>query len=219
MREPAESVESVESTDTAATRSAYDDIAELYTELAANQLAANPLDRAMLDAFAEMVGDGAVADVGCGSGRVTAYLADKGIDISGIDLSPRMIALARQNHPGSPFREGSMEALDLEHRSLRGVLAWFSLIHLPPARVPAVIAEFHRVLEPGGHALLAFQTADAPDAVQPFDHKVVEGYRWGLDRMLECARQAGFAALARLVREPQPGERFGQGSVLVTKSA
>lgn len=212
MREPVESI------DTAATRAAYDDIAELYTEFAANQLAASPLDRAMLDAFAELVGDGTVADVGCGNGRVTAYLADKGIDISGIDLSPRMISLARRRHPGLLFREDSMEGLDLEHRSLRGVLAWFSLIHLPPVRLPSVIAEFHRVLEPGGHALLAFQTADTPDAVQPFDHKVVDGYRWGLDRMVECAQQAGFAPLARLVREPQSGERFGHGSVLVTKS-
>ncbi|ONM49004.1 class I SAM-dependent methyltransferase [Nocardia donostiensis] len=203
--------------DTGRTRAAYDGVADLYAELVENHLDATPLDRAVLNAFAELVGDGQVADLGCGPGRMTAYLAGLGLDVFGIDLSPRMIELARQRYPRLSFREGTLEALDLPDGSVRGVLAWFSIIHLPPERVPGVLAEFHRVLETGGHALLGFQTSDVPGAVESFDHKVVEGYRWAPDRLSGLLGAAGFAPVARMVREPADSERFGQGSMLVMK--
>jgi SAM-dependent methyltransferase len=59
----------------------------------------------MLTAFAELV-TGPVADVGCGSGRVTAFLHDLGVPTSGIDLSPRMVAAARRTYPALRFIEG-----------------------------------------------------------------------------------------------------------------
>ena len=57
-----------------------------------------PLDRSMLSAFALQVnesGGGRVADIGCGVGRATSYLADQDLDIMGVDLSPGMVAVAR----------------------------------------------------------------------------------------------------------------------------
>ena len=85
----------------------------------------------MLADFADRV-DGPVADVGCGTGRLTAYLDGLGIDVVGIDLSPGMIAVARRAYPALRFEVGSMTALDLPDGGVAGVLAWYSIIHTPP---------------------------------------------------------------------------------------
>ena len=144
------------------TRASYDAIATVYAERFRDELAARPLDRAMLAGFAELVraaGAGPVADVGCGPGRVTGYLNDLGLAVFGIDLSPEMIAVARRTYPGLRFEVGSMLALDVPDAALGGVLAWYSVIHVPDERVPEAFAEFCRVLAPGGLVLLAFRPA------------------------------------------------------------
>jgi trans-aconitate methyltransferase len=97
------------------TRASYDAVAADYAERFRGELAARPLDRAMLAAFTELVrgGDaGPVADIGCGTGRVTAELSRLGLPVSGIDLSPQMVAVARQAHPDRRFDVGSMLSLD-----------------------------------------------------------------------------------------------------------
>ncbi|MFB7668028.1 class I SAM-dependent methyltransferase [Kitasatospora sp. NPDC056138] len=203
------------------TQTAYDSVAVVYAERFGSELERQPLDRAMLTSFAELVlaaGGGPVADLGCGPGRATAHLCSLGLDAFGIDLSSAMVALARQAHPGLRFDEGSMNALDLADEALGGVLARYSIIHTPPEHLPAVFAEFHRVLAPGGHLLLAFQVSDEPlIPVQAFDHKVSLAYRWSPDRIVGLLLDAGLVEVARLLREPAETERFGQAYVLVRK--
>ncbi|MEV6334337.1 methyltransferase domain-containing protein [Nocardia vinacea] len=203
--------------DVAHTRAAYDDNAIRYAEFAKGHLATQPFDRAMLGIFAELVHDGRVADIGCGEGRLTAHLSELGLDIFGIDLSPRLLELARAQYPTLDFEEGSLEHLDIGDATLAGILVWYSFIHLPPERMPAVLAEFHRVLEAGGHALLAFFHAPDVQDPEPFDHKVITAYRWSPDRLATLAEQAGFTPTARLVREPDPGERGRQAYLLLVK--
>src|SRR6202046_5393931 len=135
------------------TRASYDAVAAGYAERFRDELAAKPLDRAMLAAFAEQVlarDAGPVTDVGCGTGRVTAYLDGLGLPASGIDLSPGMIEVARRTYPGLRFEVGSMLALDLPDGALGGVLAWYSVIHVPDERLPEVCAEFRRGLARAG---------------------------------------------------------------------
>jgi SAM-dependent methyltransferase len=91
-----------------------------------------------------------VADVGCGPGYVTRHLHDLGVDAFGIDLSPEMIAIARHDHPDLGFEVGSMTDLPLADSSLGGVLAFWSVIHIPDSAVPGVFEEFRRVLRPDG---------------------------------------------------------------------
>jgi SAM-dependent methyltransferase len=145
------------------TRAAYDAVAADYAARFDAELAAKPLDRALLAAFAELVHAadvGPVADLGCGPGHSTAQLQSLGLSVFGIDLSPGMVAVARGAHPGLRFDEGSMTSLDLPDGAAGGIVALYSTIHLPPESLPVAFSEFHRVLAPGGHALLAFQVGD-----------------------------------------------------------
>ena len=101
-----------------------------------------------------------------------------------------------------------MTALDLADGALGGVVAWYSIIHTPPERLPEVFTEFHRVLAPGGHLLLAFQIGDEPlHLAQPFGHPVSLDFRRSSpDRIAELLCQAGFALSSRLLREPDENE-------------
>lgn len=139
------------------TRESYDRTAVDFAAWIRAELATKPVDRAVLDLFAD-VAAGPVADLGCGTGRLCGYLRDRGVRVVGMDLSPGMLAVARRDHPGVPFAAGSLTALPFAAGSFGGLLAWYSVIHVPDDDLPRVFAEFRRVLAPGGHVQLAFQT-------------------------------------------------------------
>jgi SAM-dependent methyltransferase len=219
-----------------ATMEAYDGVADLYAEVARDYLDPLPLDRAFLAAFAECVRNanpgpgtdgsdadaaaGPVAELGCGPGYVTAHLANLGLDIFGVDLSPAMIDLARKSYPHLRFEVGSMNALDIADASLQGVAAWYSIIHTPPQEVPAYLAEFSRVLAPGGHLVLGYFEADG-GPIAPFDHRVATAYRWPTDELAALATEAGFAEVGRMIREPHEDEnrKFRRGHLLMRREA
>lgn len=201
----------VEHDSLSATREAYDAAAPTYARLFRDTLRDSPLDRAFLGAFAEVVrasGNDRVADLGCGPGHVTAHLDELGLAVSGVDASPTMIELARQACPGLRFDVGSMAALDIADGVLGGVLSRWSVIHTPPVELPGILAEFHRVLAPGGHLLIGFWAHDDPShPTQVFDHAVAPAYRWWPDHLAAMLRESGLAEVARMVREPQPTDR------------
>ena len=191
-----------------ATRAAYDTVAVDYAEFLRTELAEKPLDRGLLATFAELVradGAGPVGDLGCGPGRVTTHLHSLGLDAFGMDLSPGMIEVARRTYPGLQFHEGSLTALDLADGSLGGILAWYSIIHTPPELLPVVFGEFHRVLRPGGHVLLAFQVGDGErvERQEAYRHAVaLVNYRLSPDHVAEQLGEAGIDVHTRVVREP-----------------
>lgn len=139
----------------------YDPIAEAYAERYAAELASKPLDRALLRMLAEELGPGAkVGDVGCGPGHVAAHLQGLGLRAVGVDLSPQMIGLARARFPGPEFHVASMLRLPADDGAWQGLVALYSIIHLQPDERPAAFTELHRVLAPGGPALVAFHVGD-----------------------------------------------------------
>jgi len=143
-------------------RSSYDRVADNYVAMGVGELAPTPWLRAALAAFAEDVnGLGPVLDVGCGPGTVTAHLAGLGVEVCGVDLSPRMIAHARRLHPGLRFSVASATDLRLADASLGGVLGWWSLFNLPRDVLPGVLVSFARALVPAVRSSSARMLATA----------------------------------------------------------
>ncbi|MFI6743366.1 class I SAM-dependent DNA methyltransferase [Nonomuraea sp. NPDC050451] len=199
-----------------ATQVAYDTVAVDYAELLRDELDTKPLDRAMLAAFAEYAqapDAGEVADLGCGPGRVTAHLRALGVNAFGIDLSPKMIAVARRSYPDLRFEEGSMTALDLADEAVGGAVAWYSTVHTPPEVLPTVFAEVHRVLAPGGRFLIAFKVGDERRHLpRGYGHEIsLDVYWMPPEHIAELLGDAGLVVDAQLIREPDESERPRSG--------
>jgi SAM-dependent methyltransferase len=138
-------------------RESYDRIADAYARELFGELQHKPLDRQLLDRFADRVAErGKICDMGCGPGQVARYLRDTGAAVFGLDLSPRMVEQARRLNPDISFREANMMALDLPDGGLGGIAAFYAIVNLPEEALPSVFREMHRVLQPGGLLLLAF---------------------------------------------------------------
>jgi SAM-dependent methyltransferase len=138
----------------------YDAVAARYADAFVHELDGKPFDRELLARFAGTgrVGSGAtglVCDLGCGPGHVGAFLAQRGVDIVGIDRSWGMVTQARLHSPSRAVCQGDMSALGLLDGSLHGIVCFYALIHIPRAKVPAVLGELRRVLKVGGALLLA----------------------------------------------------------------
>jgi SAM-dependent methyltransferase len=145
-------------------RAAHDVLSGFYRERLAGALDHMPEDRAVLGLFCELVrgaGLGAeVADVGCGTGRLDRYLAGQGLSPRGLDLSPAMIEVARQDQPEFRYEVADLRQLPLADASQAGVVCWYSLIFLAPADRPTAFAELARVVKPGGYLVSAFKAGD-----------------------------------------------------------
>jgi SAM-dependent methyltransferase len=209
----------------AAIRESYDEVADDYVELVKDLSILDSLSKAMLAAFAEQVklGDrGPIADLGCGPGVVTAHVAAMGVPIFGIDLSPRMIELARQAHPHLRFSQGSMTALHIGDETLGGVLAFYSTHHTPPEHLPAIFSEFHRALAPGGHLLLGTHLGNG-EHLRPTQayggHPVsYESHLLPADRLTELLTAAGLTMTAQLLQKAGESAKRQHGCFLATKS-
>lgn len=204
-------------------RSSYDAVAHTYLSLFGSELEGKPMDRALLTAFAEIVLDrlrgGLIADIGCGPGHVTSYLAELGLDVIGIDLSEEMVALARRSYPASEFRQGSMTALELSDQSLTAIVAFYSIIHIPDSYLPAVFAEFFRVLRPGGLSLIAFQVGDEEHHLAEWHgHPVnMDAYLRQPNAVVKCMEEAGLVVTLQLVRSPEATESMDRCYILARR--
>jgi SAM-dependent methyltransferase len=203
-----------------ATRDSYDTVAASYAALVPAVADDHPMNRAVLGAFVDRVrGEGAVADIGCGTGRVTAYLHAAGLDVVGIDVSPGMLAVARRDHPALRFVEGSMLSLDLPDGQLAGVVAWYSFIHLPPSRLPVAFSEFYRVLAPHGYLQLGFHVGDrCIHKTSGYGHDGIslDVHRLPVDRVCSLLEGAGFVIDTEVLQRAD-GDKAPQAAVFARK--
>jgi SAM-dependent methyltransferase len=192
-------------------RSSYDSLAAAYVEHISNELAGKPLDRHLLNRFAEEVRDrGTVGDLGCGPGHVARYLHEQGVRILGIDLSPEMVRWATRLNPGLDFRVGDIRSLGLPDASLAGIVAFYSVIHLQEPELDTAFREFRRVLAPNGVLLVSFHIGDHTLHVDElWGQAVTLDFRFLLPReVVASLHSAGLAVTESVEREPYEGAEY-----------
>lgn len=204
-------------------RESYDRVADTYVEMVATtalgDIRRQPCLRAAMDVFADAVAArGPVLDVGCGPGTVTAYLAGRGLDVSGVDLSPRMIENARRLHPTCRFAVASSTDLELAESSLGGVVAWWSLFNLPRDVLPPVVASLGRALVPGGQLIMGMHVGDE-DLVRTEAYGGVPvrwtTYQWRPEQLVDLVEGAGLEPVAEV--RLAPSGQLGPLVVLVAR--
>jgi ubiquinone/menaquinone biosynthesis C-methylase UbiE len=135
-------------------QAAYDQIAAQYAEKnAAMPQALSAAGCRLL----QLLGPGPrILDAGCGAGRDMAWLERHGATVVGVDVSRRMLALARSVTHG-PLLQMDMCSLGLRAGSFAGVWCCASLLHLPKREAPLALAELRRALLPQGVVFLSMQ--------------------------------------------------------------
>ncbi|GMA38493.1 DUF480 domain-containing protein [Mobilicoccus caccae] len=136
---------------------AYDAVADTYAHEFGDELEHKPFDRWLLARIAEAGHDGPILEVGCGPGHVAAELARSGAQVTGRDISARMIDLATAAHPEVSFEVGDLRRV-MRPPTAQGwaaIVAWYALCHLAPSELPETIAGLARALRPGGVFALA----------------------------------------------------------------
>ena len=186
--------------------------AERYVEFVGTELSAateGPIDRALLTAFVDLAASrpGArVADIGCGPGRVAAFLARSGLSVIGVDPATELLARARLAHPTIDFVEGRLDDLPIPDASLTGAVCWYSIINTPPAGLDRCLIELHRVLEPDGSLLLAFQSGGGEPVFRSDAYGTglpLTSYRHGVADVTERLKTAGFRVHSTTERVPE----------------
>jgi SAM-dependent methyltransferase len=182
----------------------YDAVAHAYAERYCSELDYKPFDRDLLRRFALSVPFPTVCDLGCGSGHIGAHLQTLGLQVIGIDLSPRMIDEARRRYPEVHYEVGDMLELKLEENSLGGIVALYSIIHLCRDELMIAFRGMRRLLKPGGILLVAFHRGkgelhedEALGLPVSFDCTLFEP-----DEVAQAMAEAGFAIAETTVRRP-----------------
>jgi SAM-dependent methyltransferase len=150
------------------------------------------------------------------------YVASRGLDVIGIDVSSAMLAEARSAHPDIKFEEGRLDDLPITDGTLAGAVCWYSIIYTPPEHLDEVFTELRRVLAPGGHLLLAFQAGDGEATHRTDAHGTglpLTIYRHGFGDLTRRLERVGFVASATAEREPElDHESTPQGFVIARSS-
>lgn len=187
---------------------AYDSRADEYVEKLGSVRQMADRDRRTIEQWRSST-TGRLLDAGCGPGHWTDVLSEhRRRDVVGIDGSTRFLESARERFPGNRFVAGDLSALPVASRSLGGILAWYSVIHTPPAKLPDILDEFGRTLAPGGSLLLGFFAGEPGIA---FDHAVTTAYYWSTAALTDLLHRRGFTVEhARTRRDPDAHRTHGE---------
>lgn len=138
-------------------KNAYDIAAKAYADMCFYELYDKPLDKKLYDLFFErVINKGLVLEIGCGPGEIANYLKMKGIDIIGLDISDKMIEIAKQLNPFIDFRVGDVFNLAFNDNSVAGIVAPYLIVNFKSNDIPKAFSEIYRVLMDKGQLLMHF---------------------------------------------------------------
>jgi SAM-dependent methyltransferase len=189
------------------------DAATRYADTFLDELSQKPFDRELLDRFAAVLAGRStvevpVCDLGCGPGHIGGYLAGRQLPVTGIDLSPAMVAEAGRRFPDLSFRLGDMTALPVDDGSFSAIVTFYAIIHLPRSVVPTALAEMRRALIDGGELLLSAHAGEGTLHADVMLEQPVslDATLFALDELVELVEGAGFTIREAGQRAPHHEE-------------
>jgi SAM-dependent methyltransferase len=199
-------------------------VAATYAELLPDTRYESPLELGLVDHFIGQLSDSPlpVLDAGCGTGRMLTYLDARGVaNLAGVDLSPEMLAFARESHPHIPLQQADLRSLPFADASVRAILCWYAIIHSSRGDVATIVREVARLLAPGGIVLFGFQAGVGEREVErAYGHSVtLRGVLHEPHDIAQLLRAEGLDVTAVVDRAPVGAERNRQGFVMARRSS
>ena len=189
----------------------YDTVAKEYAEAFSGEHEKKPKDQEILRKFSQEIGGRRpVWDIGCGPGQTTNYLHNLGIQISGLDLSDKMLERAKAIHPEIHFQKGNILKLEFADDSIAGIVAFYAMVHFTREQVGIAFREVSRVLQPGGIFLFTYHIGDQTIRLDEFLGKKIDidFMFFTTDFISSCLDRNGFEKIETIEREPYPGVEY-----------
>jgi len=183
----------------------YNKTAENYASQYIDEINKKHLDQILLESFARENFNKKLIDFGCGPGQTTKYLFDCGLnDITGVDISPSMIKVAKSIHPFINFETADILDLKYPDNTFDAAIAFYSIVHFDYKQLKTAFNEIKRVLTGNAQFLFSFHIGDKVVHLEEFlDHKVnIDFYFFETNKIIELLAEAGFTIIDIIEREP-----------------
>jgi SAM-dependent methyltransferase len=131
-------------------RSSYNACADAYSAQRSSK------ERELDLLFSNLKERSAILDVGCGAGVPVSLRLSTRFCITGVDISDRMIELARANVPKANFMRANILDVDFAENSFDAIVSYYALFHIPRTEQPALFRQFYRWIKPGGYFLASY---------------------------------------------------------------
>lgn len=166
------------------------------------------------DAFIKELPPGArVLDVGCGSGVKSEYLIAHGLRVVGIDISDKLIEIAKREVPEGEFSTLSMTELDSMSETFDGVFAQASLLHIPKKNAGDVVKQMVGRLVPGGFLYIAVKEMREGGPEERIEKEDDYGYEYerffsyfNMNELERYCAEAGLTIVSRLRNSSPSGK-------------
>ena len=197
-------------------------VREGYNAIADRYLAERTRDsedvRLLNELIERLPANARVLDAGCGAGIPISRLLSKHAQVTGVDFSEAQVALARKNVPNAQFLCEDMTKLDFPDESFDGITSYYAIIHVPREEHHGLLANFHRMLKPGGFALLCLGAEHLIDDIdEDYLGTCMYWSHYDTETYLRILRECGFTILWSKNVTDETCEGAGHLFVLVQK--
>jgi len=150
----------------------------------------------LLENFVDLIPKKAqVLDAGCGAGiPASRFLVDKGLTVTGIDISDSMLEMARNNVPNAVFLKKDMKELDFDENSFEGIISVYALFHIPKEDHSTIFEKFYDILKSGG-ILLINTSINESEGISNFFGVPMFWSNYNPKKTLELVKSVGFSII------------------------
>ena len=182
----------------------YDKTAGNYAAQFIDELSKKHLDRILLKTFADE-NRGRIVDLGCGPGQTTRFFFNCGAtEILGADISPQMIAAAKEINPNIDFEVADILDLKFSDESFTAAIAFYAIVHFDYEQLKIAFREIKRILKVGGQFLFSFHVGDEKIHLDEFLESEVniDFYFFETEKIVEILTETGFETIDVIERQP-----------------
>lgn len=174
--------------------------------------------RLLDDLMGRLPADAHVLDAGCGAGIPVSQMLSERFHVTGVDFSEAQIELTRKNVPNAEFLCEDMTKLDFSDNTFDGICSYYAIIHIPREEHQPLLANFQRMLKPGGFALLCLGAEHLIDDID--ENYLGARMYWShydSQTYLKMLKEAGFKTIWSKIVTDETCEGAGHLFVLAQK--